>query len=944
MRNQLQSLSGMWKILQDPDNTGREKGWQHQIPERDVRDIFIPGNLPQKAFYMHYAYSRIFPGYHGMVWFYRTLEAPAQEKGNRFLVEFDNAGFLCRIWMNGQYLGEHRQHEEKFALDATAAVKWGEENLLAVQCFEPKIHGEVIEGIVLSDIPNGSQAYGDYDNEPTGGLMGEVRVRIVPQVRIEDVYVRPNAETGEVELQITLQNEDSDIRELHLEAKIFEQKHGEPVTHALQKIEAVAGCSVHIMKLQIKQHKLWDIENPALYMVQVEAGKDASKLIRFGFKDFRVKDGFFFLNGRRIFLKCAHCSQEANSAIGMKNMGFNTIRMLTRAADPELLDLCDELGLLMIDSALTAWGMLDHENTRQQIFDYNDALVKGARNHACLAGYYMFNELPGNDGDPYIMNGRPTRQVFIAGVDYLKRLRELDPDHMALLSSGRWDRESMIGSISNPGSMEWEFQWGAEGMSEEFRNTLPRAPKGANCQDMGDIHPYVTLPMPAYTRNWYRTLAANTMPVFISEEGWGSQSDPVRRYMEILESGASKESIYARQYRQLWGGLEEFMNSNGFSNLYPFTQDFVYDTYMANERQRQQVFDVIRSNPKLCGYSLTSWGSYNEGTLEGDTILKPGQAHILQEGWAPLRWALFTTERAVYANKPFEVEAVLCNEDRLKPGSYKAIARIHGKQGIVWEKEFDAVYPEEGYGNMPPLAATVLKETVTLPAGEYTFAVRMLEGAAPYGGNLPVTVLEPTANLPSQVSVLGVDAATEDFLKAQQVEVVDAAKLILAGANITEADLKILQEKAKNGANVLFLRTEPFIGERNIANPKLTAIAGEEARCIFFRNWLYHMDNLHIPSPVFNNLPETPLLNMELYGDVYPSELFLDMKKADTVLTAGIMLNGFIENNCARSLTLSEYKEGEGRLILNAFLIEQNLGKHPIADQLFMNMLENYSK
>ena len=558
----------------------------------------------------------------------------------------------------------------------------------------------------------------------------------------------------------------------------------------------------------------------------------------------------------------------------------------------------------------------------------------------------MFNEMPGNDGIPEVMQGRSTRQAFLAGVDYLKRLRELDPDHLVMLNSGRWDREIYIGSISNPGSKEWEFQWGEEGVPEECQAKLDDVPNGTSrSQNMGDLHPYVTVPMNAYTRNWYRSLARETKPVFISEEGWGSQSDPVRRYMEILESGASKESIYARQYRRLWDGLEEFMNSNGFGELYPFTQDFVYDTFAANERQRQQMFDVIRSNPKICGYSLTSWCDANEGVLEGGNILKPGQAHALQEGWAPLRWALFSTERAVYANQPFEVEAVLCNEERLKPGTYKAIARIKGPKGIVWEKKFDAVYPEKGYGGLAPLAASVLKETVVLPAGEYTFAVRLLEGGAPYGGNLAITVLEPSVqNLPEEVSVCGVEAETIGYLKNLGVKIGADAKLILAGAQLSETDLESLKQKAEEGANVVFLRTEPFKGERNTANPKLTMLAGETARCIGIRNWLYHTDSLHIPHPVFHNLPAEPLLNMELYDDIYPSELFLDMKKADKVICASIMLNGFLENNCARSLTFSEYKAGKGCYVINALRIEQNLGKLAAADQLFLNILAEYGR
>ena len=261
------SLKGLWKIIRDPENRGRENGWMYQIPEGDVREIEIAGTLRQNERYALYTYSKVFPGYHGMVWYYTALEAPEKKEDHRCLIEFDNAGYLCRVWLNGQYLGEHRQHEQKFSMDGTEAVHWNGENLLAVQCFEPKIRGEEIEGIALAEIPNGSQAYGDYDNEPTGGIMGEVRVRMVPNVHIEDIYVRPQVKSGDVELQVTVKNSGLQTGQFDISATVFEYKHGNPVTEVKIPVTAEPGESTHMIKMHVKNHKLWDIDCPALYEV-----------------------------------------------------------------------------------------------------------------------------------------------------------------------------------------------------------------------------------------------------------------------------------------------------------------------------------------------------------------------------------------------------------------------------------------------------------------------------------------------------------------------------------------------------------------------------------------------------------------------------------------------------------------------------------------------------
>ena len=151
-----------------------------------------------------------------------------------------------------------------------------------------------------------------------------------------------------------------------------------------------------------------------------------------------------------------------------------------------------------------------------------------------------------------------------------------------------------------------------------------------------------------------------------------------------------------------------------------------------------------------------------------------------------------------------------------------------------------------------------------------------------------------------------------------------------------------LHALAEEGRSVLFLRSDPFAGHRDEHKKCLTDIAGSEARCYHFNNWLYHMDNIRVDSPVFANLPKESVCDMETYDQVYPANLILDTKPADRVFCAGIGLNCFIEKNCARSLTLAEFRRGKGVILLNTMRIEENLGKSPVADQLLLKLLSVY--
>ena len=475
------------------------------------------------------------------------------------------------------------------------------------------------------------------------------------------------------------------------------------------------------------------------------------------------------------------------------------------------------------------------------------------------------------------------------------------------------------------------------------------------------------------TRLWFRTMGRNTKPIFISEAGNGSHTNPVRLLRIAKSAGALPTDPIVSFYERLVRGLEKFLEVNGFNNLFPFPESFCEETERLNKRQREELFDVIRANPMLCGYSLTSWGYANEGVLESGHILKDGIARALQIGWAPLRWSLFTTNRVLYANQPFQLEAVLCNEDTLQPGNYQAEIRIHSDAGVAWRHPFTAKYPLKGYGNMPPLAAKVLDETLSLPAGNYTIHATLHEGGIASGGHLPISVVDVCSQVDESTTVAawGLSNATKNCLKQHGINVIDFTEssntepmlLFIGTPENMDAHWERAMQLASSGGTVVFLNTNPLCGkrtpgthqmanmplqifeeERQYVNPYLTAIAGENARCATFHNWLYHMDTVHITHPVFWNTTDGGILDMELWGDICPEKLFLDMKQPDLVLAAGIGLRVEIENDCATSQAMCVYNKDNGRIIINGLRIEENLGKHPFADQLLLNIVKVYSE
>ena len=133
-------------------------------------------------------------------------------------------------------------------------------------------------------------------------------------------------------------------------------------------------------------------------------------------------------------------------------------------------------------------------------------------------------------------------------------------------------------------------------------------------------------------------------------------------------------------------------------------------------RQRELVFTLVRGNPKINGYNLTSledfWGAA-EGVMDNFRVYKPGHLEVMQAGWAPLRWCLLVNPTNVYADQPLRVVASLASEDYLSAGDYPATLKITGPSGIVWTQPVTVHVQKDG-----PFAYHLFDADVSLPGAK----------------------------------------------------------------------------------------------------------------------------------------------------------------------------------------------------------------------------------
>jgi len=168
--------------------------------------------------------------------------------------------------------------------------------------------------------------------------------------------------------------------------------------------------------------------------------------VRCGFRDFRVVNGYFHLNGKRLWLRSTHTGDHypigyyepadpdllRRDLIYAKTVGLNMVRFIAGMALPEQLDVCDELGLLVYEESLAAWLLGDSPHMGQR-FDLSlREMILRDRNHVSVAIWGLLNET--RDGP-----------VFRHAASSLPLVRDLDPTRLVCLGSGRWDADLTIG-------------------------------------------------------------------------------------------------------------------------------------------------------------------------------------------------------------------------------------------------------------------------------------------------------------------------------------------------------------------------------------------------------------------------------------------------------------------------------------------------------------------
>ena len=291
------------------------------------------------------AESGFLPG--GTGWYRKSFVISEEAAGKTFLLNFDGAYKDTYVYVNGKFVGEHHYGYSNFAFDIT-------EHLVCDGATQNVVAVKVVNQLPSSRWYSGSGIYRDvtlYALDPV-------------HVDLHGVAITtPDVADGEgtTAVKVELVNDSSDAVEATVEVVVD----GYTAVTDIISIPAYGTKSAEV-EMNVSDYKLWSLEDPNLYTAEIKVlvGGDVVDSCEetFGYRWFTWSNKGFALNGENVKLNgvCLHHDQGALGAAAyydamyrqlsiMKEMGCNAIRTSHNPADEQFIEICSELGLLVIE-------------------------------------------------------------------------------------------------------------------------------------------------------------------------------------------------------------------------------------------------------------------------------------------------------------------------------------------------------------------------------------------------------------------------------------------------------------------------------------------------------------------------------------------------------------------------------------------------------------------
>lgn len=384
-------------------------------------------------------------------WYRQWLELPQDVEGKNMTLTLDAISKVAEVYVNGELAASHVGMYGEIDVDCSKLLKSGK-NLIAVKVTRDFVKDiadadKVMDVAVTVPVTNKMLkdiAHGFYQADPAG-IWQPVKLTITNQVKIEDVFIKPALDGATFD--VTIKNHDAKKKQFAVNTEIIDHETG-----------AILYKGVSVAKAQLKngeenkftfqvdglKPRLWTPEHPNLYdfkfsVVEGKGEVTDSKEVLSGFRTFEVKDGMFYLNGVKYWLRggnhtpfglAPNDGQLANTFMQLMKQGnIDVTRTHTTPWNQLWMDAADKNGIGVSFEGTWPWLMIHStpipdsnllELWRTEFL----SLLKKNRNHPSLFFWTVNNEMKFYDNDSDKERAKKKFQIIS---DVVKQMREIDP-------------------------------------------------------------------------------------------------------------------------------------------------------------------------------------------------------------------------------------------------------------------------------------------------------------------------------------------------------------------------------------------------------------------------------------------------------------------------------------------------------------------------------------
>ena len=890
-------------------------------------------------------------------WYRQWLELPADIKGKKLELHFDAVSKVAEVYVNGHKAASHIGMFGDFDVDATPYLHPGK-NLIAINVvrdikgagpqtsdamenFYSSVRKDVEDNKddaqanaeVIADIPHG------FFGDNPAGIWQPVSLVVTDPLQVEDVYVKPNLSGASFE--ITLDNSSSRKRKFDVGLEIADKKTGEVIySGTLLKNVSLGKNTSGTFEAAVDgiSPKLWSPSDPNLYdfRFSVKEGKKVTDeyAVTSGFRTFESKDGFFYLNGRRFWLRGGNHIPFSlgmnNEALAdrfmalMKEGNVNSTRTHTTPWNELWMDAADRNGIAVSFEGTWSWLMIHSTPIPSQAtLDLwrNEWLhvMKKFRNHPSVIFWTINNEMKFYDLDA---DTERAKQKFRIISDVVKDMREVDPTRPISFDSNYMHRN------------------GVNRFGEEFMATVDDG-------DIDDNHAYY---------NWYDFSVFR----FFNGEFQNQFLTPGRPLIsqEMSTGYPNAETGHPTRSYQL-------IHQNPFSLIGYEAYDFAdpasflkVQSFITGELAEA----LRRSNEKASGIMHFAYMTWFRQCYDENKIMPWPTYYAMQRAMQPVLVSAELWGRNYYAGEriPTRIYVVNDNEE----------GRDLGQMQLSWSLlDEDGKAMAGGQENFPGVAyygREYIEPVITLPEniGDSKLYGKLVLSLSENGKTLSANEYDLTfapkswakaETSESRISFVGSDAVAGSLDAAgvaydrvgsiaDLTRSKNKADLCIVGGldNISDADAALLRAYQAKGGKLLMLDAKDFAAKVYPEYITEVIIPTEGDIVVMERSDDAVFDGLDpLDLRYFNNNKrEIPLAcnaTMKAVRDDNVRELASQMK-IHAYIDGGAPQDRIRKIESMRGLTMMEIADGKGKAIVSTMTTDK-AATDPIAGRLLSNMI-----